>query len=133
SGSHDFTDNFSANANITYTRSTGKGRYGTGYDSENPMQQFRQWWQNNIDIYEQRDAYFQTRENITWNPNSPENLAPIYSDNPYWTRYENYQTDSRNRYFGNLNLNYKINDVFSIMGRFSFDTYEELREERRNV
>ena len=133
SGTHEFTDDFSAGANITYTKTDGKGRYGTGYDSENPMQQFRQWWQTNVDVYEQRDAYLQTGQNITWNPNSPANLTPIYMDNPYWTRFENFQTDTRNRYFGNFNLNYEINDIFSVVGRFSFDTYDELQEERRNV
>ncbi len=133
SAGHDFTDDLSVGTNVTYIKSDGKGRYGTGYDSANPMQQFRQWWQTNVDLYEQRDAYFQTGENITWNPNSPTNLAPIYSDNPYWTRYENYQTDTRNRYIGNINLNYEINDIFSVMGRFSFDTYDELQEERINV
>ena len=133
SATHDLTEDFEAGAMVTYTRTDGKGRYGTGYSSLNPMQQFRQWWQTNVDLYEQREAYFATGDNITWNPNSPFNLAPIYSDNPYWTRYENFQTDTRNRYFGNINLNYQINDVFSVIGRFSFDTYDQLQEERINV
>lgn len=133
SGEHEFTDKFSAQANITYTKTDGKGRYGTGYSSLNIMQQFRQWWQTNVDLYDQRAAYFATGENITWNPNGPDDLSPIYSDNPYWTLYENYQTDTRNRYFGNINLNYEISDVFSVLGRFSFDTFDELQEERINV
>ena len=133
SGSHEFTDKFSAETNITYTKTDGKGRYGTGYSSLNVMQQFRQWFQTNVDIKDQRAAYFATGENITWNPNSPDNLSPIYSDNPYWTFYENYQTDTRNRYFGNVNLNYELSDVFTLLGRFSFDTYSELQEERINV
>ncbi|MGY5848983.1 SusC/RagA family TonB-linked outer membrane protein [Salegentibacter sp. F14] len=132
-GGHDFTDEFSVNTNVTYIKSDGRGRYGTGYDSENIMQSFRQWYQTNVDLYEQRDAYFQTGENITWNPNSPTNRTPIYMDNPYWTRYENFQTDTRNRYIGNINLDYEINDIFSVLGRFSFDTYDEIQEERRNV
>lgn len=133
SASQDLTDKFTASANVTFTKTDGKGRYGTGYDSSNPMQQFRQWWQTNVDLYEQRDAYFATGENITWNPNGPTNLSPIYSDNPYWTRYENYETDTRNRYFGNVNLEYEINSIFSVLGRFSYDTYDELQEERINV
>ena len=133
SGSHDFTDKFSAQTNITYTKTDGKGRYGTGYSSLNTMQQFRQWFQTNVDFEEQRRAYFATGENITWNPNGPDNLSPIYSDNPYWTLYENYQTDTRNRYFGNVNLTYEFNDVFSLLGRFTFDTYDEIQEERINV
>jgi hypothetical protein len=49
------------------------------------------------------------------------NLKPIYSDNPYWTFYENYETDTRSRYFGNVALDNKINDWLSAMVRFSFD------------
>lgn len=133
SGSQDLTDRLNASANVTYTKTDGKGRYGTGYSSQNPMQQNRQWTQMNVDFAELRDAYFKTGQNISWNPHGPEDLSPIYSDNPYWTRYENYETDTRNRYFGNFNLNYEISDVFSVLGRFSFDTFDELVEERINV
>lgn len=133
SASHDLTDDFSVNSNFNFIKNDGKGRYGTGYDDLNVMQSFRQWYQMNVDLYQQRDAYNQTGRNITWNPNGPNNLTPIYFDNPYFTRYENYQTDTRNRYFGNINLNYQINDVFSVLGRFTFDTYSELQEERKNV
>jgi TonB-linked SusC/RagA family outer membrane protein len=133
SASHDLTDKFSVNSNFNFIKTDGKGRYGTGYDALNVMQSFRQWNQSNVDLYKQRDAYFATGSNITWNPNGPNNLTPIYTDNPYFTRYENYQTDTRNRYFGNINLNYQISDVFSVLGRFTFDTYSELQEERKNV
>ncbi|AUC77485.1 SusC/RagA family TonB-linked outer membrane protein [Olleya sp. Bg11-27] len=133
SGSNDFSDKLTATTNFTYTKTSGKGRYGTGYDSNNVMQQFRQWWQTNVDLRAQKNAYFSTGENITWNTSSPTDLSPIYSDNPYWTFYENYETDSRNRYFGNVALNYEINDWLSFMGRFAYDTYTELQEERTNV
>ena len=132
-GTQQLSDKFKASFGITYTNQNSKGRYGTGYDSNNVMQQFRQWWQVNVDVKEQKEAYFATRENITWNTNSATNLSPIYSDNPYWTFYENYQTDSRNRYFGNFVLDYEVNDWVSLMGRFAFDTYSELQEERTNV
>uniref|UniRef100_UPI00404A4F6B SusC/RagA family TonB-linked outer membrane protein n=1 Tax=Gelidibacter sp. TaxID=2018083 RepID=UPI00404A4F6B len=133
SGSHKLNEKLTASALVNYTKTDGKGRYGTGYSAQNVMQQFRQWFQVNVDVQEQRDAYFATRDNISWNPNSPDNLRPIYSDNPYWTFFENFSTDTRNRYFGNAALDYKINDWLSVMGRFSFDTYSEIQEERINV
>ena len=129
-GSHDFTEDLTGRASVYFTQVNGIGRYGTGYSSNNIMQQFRQWWQINVDLFEQRDAYFATRENITWNPNSPSNLSPIYSDNPYFTLYENYSTDTRNRYFGNMSLEYDFTDDLNLLGRFTYDTYDELREER---
>lgn len=133
SASHDFTDRLKASATITFIKNDGKGRYATGYDGNNDLIAFRQFWQVNVDLEEQRDAYFATRENATWNPFSADNTRPIYANNPYWTYYENYQTDTRNRYFGNVALDFKITDWMSVLGRFTFDTYDELREERTNV
>ena len=133
SGSHNLSDKVKASASLNFIKNDGKGRNGTGYSSLNVMQQFRQWNQMNVDYKEQEAAYLLTGENITWNPNSSDNLKPIYSDNPYWTFYENYQTDTRSRYFGNAMLEDKLTDWLTIMGRFSFDTYSELQEERINV
>ena len=133
SGSHNLTEKLKASASLNFVKTDGKGRNGTGYSAGNVMQQFRQWNQMNVDFDEQKAAYFLTRDNITWNPNSPTNLRPIYSDNPYWTFYENYQSDTRSRYFGNVAVEDKLTDWLSILGRFSFDTYAELQEERTNV
>ncbi|MGB3453702.1 MAG: SusC/RagA family TonB-linked outer membrane protein [Moheibacter sp.] len=130
SGEYKLTKNLKANANITYTANSGRGRYGTGYDGDNPMQAFRQWWQTNVDIFDQRDAYMQTGENLSWNATSALNSTPLYTDNYYFMRYNNYETDSRNRYFGNAALTYDFNEWLSIMGRYTFDNYDEIREER---
>ncbi|WP_374552309.1 SusC/RagA family TonB-linked outer membrane protein [Flavobacterium sp.] len=134
SGSHDFSDKLKGSVDFSYTNNIGKGRNGTGYDSNNPMQAFRQWFQTNVDIYQQRDAFFSTGgQNITWNVNSVDDLSPIYTDNVYWVLYKNYQSDSRDRYTGNFTLDQKITKWFSLMGRFAFDSYSEIREERTDV
>lgn len=130
SANHKLTDRLSAGASLNYTKTTGLGRYGTGYDDKNPFSSFRQWWQVNNDVFELRDAYLRTKQNITWNWADPTDLAPIYWDNVYFTRYENYETDSRNRYFGNINVNYKINDWLNAMVRVNIDQYDEVQEER---
>ena len=135
--SYKFTDKLTAGVKATYTKTDGKGRNGSGYDSGNVMQSFRQWFQTNVDIQDQKDAYFSTGRNITWNysgdPLTEEGTTPIYFDNPYWVLFENYETDTRGRLFGNINLNYEINDNLNIIGRTSIDTYSELQEERINV
>lgn len=131
--SHNLTDKLTASAKVTYVKTKGKGRYGTGYDSQNFMQTSRQWWQTNVDVQEQRDAYFATRENITWNTTYiNHDLHPIYHDNVYWMRYENYETDLRNRVYGNASLSYEINDWLNVFGRVSLDTYSGNQEERIN-
>ena len=87
------------------------------------MSSMRQWWQMNVDILELKDAYFRNGKNITWNWTDPSNLKPIYWDNPYWTRYQNYEEDNRTRYYGFTQLDWKIADWIDLMGRASMDTY----------
>lgn len=133
SGTYNLTDKLTATGKANYTRVSGKGRYGTGYDSGNVVQMLRQWWQVNVDLEEQEDAYFQTRQNITWNPNGLNDLSPHYFDNPYFTLYENYQSDLRNRFIGRAQLDYEFNDWLSAFARFGVDTYADLQEERKNI
>jgi TonB-linked SusC/RagA family outer membrane protein len=128
--SYNISDKLTAFANVNFTRTLGKGRYGTGYSDINLMTNFRQWWQTNVDIEAQREAYDRTHNNITWNWADPTDLVPIYWDNPYWTRYENFENDTRSRYFGNIRLDYKITDWMTVMGRVSLDSYDEIQEER---
>lgn len=133
SGSTKFDEKLKASIDFTYTDNKVKGRNGTGYDSRNPMQAFRQWWQTNVDLKQQKDAFFLTGENITWNVNSVDDLSPIYTDNVYWTLYKNYQNDRRGRFTGNTSLIYDVKKWFNVLGRFTFDTYNETREERVDV
>ena len=136
-GNYNITDKFTAGATINFSNVNGKGRYGTGYDNNNMATNFRQWWETNVDIKEQKDAYFRTRRNDTWNWADPSDeatgLVPIYWDNPYFTRHESFETDSRDRYFGNVNLNYKLSSWLNILGRIGLDSYDELQEERQAV
>jgi TonB-linked SusC/RagA family outer membrane protein len=131
--SYKLTDKLTVTANATYVKTKGKGRFGTGYDSQNFMQTSKQWWQTNVDVKQQKEAYFATRDNISWNTSYiNHDLHPIYHDNVYWMRYESYETDRRNRVFGNASLNYEINDWLSVMGRVTLDNYSDVQEERIN-
>lgn len=56
-----------------------------------------------------------------------------YHDNPYWQQYENYNNDSRDRIFGNVNLNYKITSYLNFTARTSLDYYSSLFEYRYAV
>ncbi|MNQ34258.1 TonB-dependent Receptor Plug Domain protein [compost metagenome] len=133
SASQKLNESLTASGDFSYTNNNGKGRNGTGYSTGNPMQAFRQWWQTNVDLKQQKDAFFSTGQNITWNVNSSTDLSPIYTDNVYWNLYKNFQSDSRDRYTGNFALNQKVTDWFSIVGKYAFDAYSEIREERIDV
>ncbi len=131
SGNLKLNEKFTATAYANYIKTKGKGRNSTGY-GDNILSMFKQWWQTNVDLKQQKDIYFSTRRNVTWNPATAQaGSAPIFWDNPYWSRYENYQNDSRDRFVGNVSLNYVVNDWLNITGRIATDTYNELQEERR--
>jgi len=131
-GSYEITKGLTATAKMNYINVQGKGRNSTGY-SDNIFSSFRQWMETNVDYKEQEDLYSSTHRNITWNPNSPYDLAPAYWDNPYWVRYENFETDKRNRLIGYAMVNWDISKHFNIMGRYGIDTYSYLQEERKAV
>ena len=130
SGAYDFTDKLRVSTSVIYTNNKAIGRYGTGYDGLNPMQSFRQWWNVAADMQKQKEAYFLTGENISWNANAWNDTRPAYSDNYYFSRYQNFQNDERDRYTGMAAVEYKLTDWLTAMGRFTFDNYNELREER---
>ncbi|AFD08379.1 SusC/RagA family TonB-linked outer membrane protein [Solitalea canadensis] len=129
--SYKITDKLTTTATINASKTAATGRYGTGYDDKNIANNFRQWWQNNVDIKEQKDAYFRNRDNVTWNWASATNLKPIFWDNPYFSRYENYENDSRTRFNGNFSLSYKLTSWMDVMGRAAIDSYSETQEERQ--
>jgi TonB-linked SusC/RagA family outer membrane protein len=131
--SYNLTNKLTASAAVNMSKVDGRGRFGTGYDEYNPMQAFRQWWEMNVDMKQQEEDYQRTKLNKTWNLQDPDNPVPIYADNLYFMRYENYEQDSRIRYFGNVALNYKITSWLNLMGRVSMDTYTQSQEERNAV
>ncbi len=131
SGTVKLKEKLTASGYANYIKTNGLGRSSTGYN-DNIVGMFKQWWQTNVDLQQQRDMYFATNRNVTWNPASSDaGSVPIFWDNPYWTRYENYQDDTRNRFIGNVSLTYDLNDWLSVTGRVASDTYAELQEERR--
>ena len=130
---HKFNDKLSVSTFASYLANSTIGRNSTGYN-ENIMSNFRQWWQTNVDVQELKQVYERSGgQNINWNYTDPDQLTQIYWDNPYFIRYNNYETDERNRFTGYSKLDYKINDWLTATGKVSTDTYSELREERRAV
>jgi TonB-linked SusC/RagA family outer membrane protein len=133
-GTLDLSNKLRASVAANYSKQATVGRFSTGY-SDNLMSNFRQWWQTNVDVQRQKHFYNLTGRNVTWNMNDPisGDTGPIYWDNPYWTRYQNYNSDDRGRLYGNTALNYQVTDWFSVLGRVSMDNFNEVREERRAV
>lgn len=128
--SYKFSDKLTATIFANFITQNTKGRNSTGY-GDNIMTNFRQWWATNVDIQEQRYLYETFKKNYTWNIKSVSNLAPQYWDNPYFQRFENYQTDKRDRFAGNFSLSYDATKNLNILGRVGIDGYDMMIEERR--
>ncbi len=133
-GNTKFNDKLSSDISFNYSYQDALGRNSTGYN-DNLMSTFRQWWQVNVDVKEQERLYHLTKRNVSWNGGAPwaGDDYPLYWDNPYWTRFENYESDSRNRIFGNVGLTYKLMDWASVTTKFSLDKYNDVQEERREI
>lgn len=128
-GSFKLSERLTASGSANFNKTDVIGRNLTGNESGsgggNYSAVVRQWWQNNVDIRQLKDAYFTTKRNIT-------NFIGGTIDNPYWVRYENYESDTRSRFYGNMGLNYKITDWLNVDGRVSIDTYFYMQEDRTN-
>ena len=139
--SRDLSDKLKFGVNFSYSDQSTTGRNNVGYGN-NFLGSFRQWWQVNNDIKELQQAYFQDRNNVTWNMNDPTggnfnpatftggDLSPAYWDNPYWDRYENYENDSHNRLLLGANLSYDITKNFNVLGRFTAERTNDRQEQR---
>ena len=132
--SHNLNDRLKLNVNLNYTDQSTKGRNNVGYGN-NFITGFRQWWQVNVDMKELEQEYFRNRQNITWNMNDPTNgdFRPAYWDNPYWDRYENYETDTRRRLVLGSSLSYDVTKNLNILGRLTLETSDDRQEQRKAV
>ena len=126
--------NLSVSANANFVHQYTRGRNGTGYNG-NFLTSFRQWWEVNVDVKELKALYEATKRNVTWNMNDPlgGDYSPIYWNNFYWERFNNYENDSRDHLFGNVQMKWNITDYLSVVGRASVDTYNTLQEEHLGI
>ena len=132
-GTSKLSDKLSAAVGFNYVNQQGKGRPQTGYGI-GIMSMFNQWYQRQLDTDRLRDNYIASDgSQITWNRKSVNDPSPNYFDNPFWTVYENYSEDQRDRIFGNASITYKILPWLTATGRGMVDTYTDRREERQAI
>jgi TonB-linked SusC/RagA family outer membrane protein len=135
-GSYDLSKKFKIEANTNYITSKAIGRYGTGYDDQNPMQAFAQWFETNVDVRDLLNNYKSPIDGTqrSWNYETIPTLESLprvwYANNPGWVRYENYNNDGRDRFFGYGKLTYKLAKWATLEGRIANDFYSEYQERR---
>ncbi|MGL5272131.1 MAG: SusC/RagA family TonB-linked outer membrane protein, partial [Phocaeicola sp.] len=120
--------------NLTYFNSRAKGRSETGYGDNNIMVKFVQWGQRQLNMNELKDMYIMPDgTQATWNRNSWDDPTAAYSNNPYWSRYMNYQNDTRNRIYGNVGFSYEILPELKAQYKSSLDFFVDKQYERNAV
>ena len=121
--------------NVTYFNSAARGRSQTGYDNNNVMEKFIQWGHRQLDMKELEALYKSPIDGsqITWNRSDWNDPRPAYANNPYWSRYENYQNDTRNRVYGNVGFVYHILPSLKFQYKANLDFFADKQFERNAV
>ena len=119
---------------VNYFNSRARGRQDTGYGHNNIMVKFTQWGQRQLDMDELKDMYrYPDGTQATWNRNSVDDSSPAYHNNQYWSRYMNYQNDSRNRVYGNVGASYQILPQLKAQYKINLDFFVDKQYERNAV
>ncbi len=110
-------------ANVNYVYTYTKGRPQFGYGDKSVFQKFFQWGQTQLDMSKMSNYKNPDGTQRTWNRNSVFDGTPVYSDNPYWTVYENYADDDRERVYGTTGIKFNLTDYLTAEGNLYLDTY----------
>lgn len=110
-------------ANVNYVYTYTKGRPEGGYGDKSVFQKFFQWGQTQLDMDRLKNYKNADGTQRTWNRVSFADGTPKYSDNPYWTVYENYSDDDRERVFGTAGIKFNLTDYLNVEGNVYLDTY----------
>ena len=119
---------------VNFFNSRAKGRQDTGYGDNNIMVKFVQWGQRQLDMDELKDMYrYPDGTQATWNRNDVDDPTPAYHNNQYWSRYMNYENDTRNRIYGNVGLSYQILPQLKAQYKVNLDFFVDKQYERNAV
>ncbi|MDR0694583.1 MAG: SusC/RagA family TonB-linked outer membrane protein [Prevotellaceae bacterium] len=138
SASYDLSKLITVGASFNYVNEDSKNRNGySDTGGAAVIITLRQWWANSVNLRHLKEEYFRTQQNVSWNvtPRQPNDVAPsVYQhDNFYWTLYENYNTNIRDRYYGNVFVTLHPVENLEITARATRDHYTQLFETRANV
>lgn len=120
----DVSEDWKFSTNINYATNSAR-RPPQGYN-EGGAQYFRQWFQRNVSMEEQRDYKYADGTIKHWNVDDPElggKPEANYWSNPYFLAYENTTEDSRNRIFGDLGVTFDAMSNLTVSAFVRGDVY----------
>lgn len=119
---------------VNYFNNRTKGRQDTGYGDNNIMVKFTQWGQRQLNMNELESLYKNPDgSQASWNIGGIDDTAIQFHNNPYWSRYMNYENDSRNRVYGNVGFSYQIIPQLKFQYKANLDFWVDKQYERNAV
>jgi TonB-linked SusC/RagA family outer membrane protein len=127
-GGAELSDRIAADASVNYIHQNADNRAGTGYDEDNPMQQFI-WFGRQVDIRALRNYRCSGSEPTACQPGGQFNWNYNYHNNPFWEQLVNGNNDKRDRVIGHVATDVKLLDWLSTRAQLSRDWYRDARKD----
>jgi len=136
-GSYSLSPKLTTGASLNYAHVLANNRSTYDYRAANTnVRDLRQWVPSNVDYAALRADYGRGL-NASWNilagsynNETGDVIKAAYHNNPYWNDYENYNNDTRERFFGNVYANYDIIKGLKATARIARDGYTQFFENR---
>ena len=130
----DLSRKLNVSTNFNYATNTAQ-RPSQG--SEYGARYIVQWFQRNLDMKRLRNYKYSDGSFLQWNLNRPgastgevANFKALYWNNPYFEAYENMGNDNRDRFFGDVGLNYQLLPELKLSGFIRSDMFTQNIEGR---
>lgn len=130
SGNSELSEKLKLETGMNFVQTHGFNRPEQGYGDNSVAQKFYQWGQRQLDFAKMKDYKLANGMQRTWNRTAWNNGEPYYSDNPYWTIYENVSNDKRKRFYGFGGLTYYILPNLYASGKVYADMYSQDNDNR---
>ena len=113
---------------VNYILNNSLGKPWTGASNRNIILEAFQWGAVQVDYKRLRDYKREDGTPLAWNrtgwQNTPAAEATRFIDNPYWSAYESYLEEKRDRFYGNIGLQYEVNDWLQVGAKVHGDIYQ---------
>lgn len=130
-GTLDLGDRLTATFSGTYFNVDSGNLPISGYNNENPFQQFI-WSARNVNFADLRDWRNFPLANVgTAAEGTPLNWNHNFQNNPYWILETNTNTLEKDRLIGNIDLAYQVNDWMSVSAKVGTDFYNQFETNRQ--
>lgn len=121
-------------SNLNYIKNSSLGRPWTGATNRGIMLSAFQWGGVQVDYKLLEDYQRADGTQKSWNRTSWQNTAAAeatrFIDNPYWAAYTSYLEENRDRFYGNIGLQYEANDWLTLGAKVHGDIYQYNYQDR---